>query len=170
VVAEWAYIEEDVQILYAFLMSRWSQQMPGQNFSPGHPLAYLTFETLQTLQHRLTLLNALAKWALSADHAAEVDQLVIKIRARAKERNTVAHGKWGVADDQPEGIILLPTFGQQLVYKPKDFDQTCDRITELHMEISRFTYRLSAHVASHGWRAPEPHETPGGVILAMDQE
>lgn len=99
VVAEWAYIEDDITKLYAFLMSRWTDQKPIPKILPTHPVAVLTFDTLQTLNQRLNLLDALAKWALEATEAADVHAAIRKIRDRAKERNRVAHGLWGIAPD-----------------------------------------------------------------------
>lgn len=168
-VSSWGYIENDIEWLYAFLMARWSEKMPAGTFMPAHPVAILTFQTLQTQNQRLSLLEALAKWALPADKAKEVADVIPSIRQRAKERNTIAHGLWGISDQRPKDLILVRRFDTNLVYSAVDFGQVTERIADLHMTMQRLTAALRDYVAEHGWREPEPHEQNDGMILAMDQ-
>jgi hypothetical protein len=150
--AAWSMVEHDLEFFYAFLMSKWTDEVPDNEFVPTHPVALLTFSTLQTLNAKLDLLRSLGEWALTSDQASHLrDVLIPRIRARAKERNIVAHGVWGVDAGLPDRLILIKTFGSNSAYNEADFDAIRTRITTVLSEIRQFEQSVMASVQEHGW-------------------
>src|SRR5689334_18673428 len=82
--ANWALVEYELELHYAFFMSKWTGLLPGSGFVPTHPVAQLTFNTLQTLNTKLDLLRALGEWVLTPEEFGEMrDTHIPRIRQRA---------------------------------------------------------------------------------------
>ena len=143
--SEWSRLDSEIMFLYAYLMGRYLPQIPG--FTPPlHPVAFQVFDTLETQRLRLELLSKLAKWIVKDEKLlAELETVVItEIKKASKLRNTLVHANWGVAEEYPNGLILMPTFGRHLVYEEADFNEAIDRILEAREKSKDFETKLRA--------------------------
>jgi hypothetical protein len=129
--------------LYAYLMGRYLPQIPG--FTPPlHPVALQVFDTLETQRLRIELLTKLAKWIVKDEALLnELNTVIVpSIKKASKLRNTLVHANWGVASQYPNGLVLMPTFGHQMVYEEADFNEAIDRILEAHNQAGNYEIRL----------------------------
>lgn len=65
-----------------------------------------------------------------------------KLRKAGEGRNLVAHGVWGICKSEPEALILLPTFGHQIIYKKRDFELILERIQSANVELDRIHHEF----------------------------
>ena len=63
-----------------------------------------------------------------------------ELRRRAKERNRVVHGHWGVNDDLPDHLILHGEDNQHMRYSLRDFEDIADRIIATSNMAANFTF------------------------------
>ena len=168
--AAWSMVEHDLVFFYAFLMSKWTNLVPAEGFVPTHPVALLNFTTLHTLNSKLDLFRALGDWALTPEEAVQLrDVLIPLIRNRARERNTVAHGVWGVHEDLPDRLVLIKMFGSHFTYNEADFDAMRGRFLALLEDIRVFEQAVQARVQQQGWTLA-PEEPPLDQMPGEGQE
>lgn len=116
-----------------------------------------------------SVFNAAAEARLDQRLAADVADLLKKVKFRAGERNKVVHALWGVSDSYPHGLIncqpdnfvrhvvhdtsifmLLgkeppptdPPLSKPTVYVRRDFDEIVTRIDTLSGEASTLNQRV----------------------------
>jgi hypothetical protein len=147
IAAEWAQLEVRIMHLYAYLMGVYLPRSPGWE-PPIHPVALQVFDTLETLRLRLSLLRKLGSWVLKSEALErELKEVVLdSIERAAKMRNTMLHAEWGIAPEYPDALILLPTFGHQMVYEESDFHEAIDRIVEARSCLGRFEVKARSHL------------------------
>src|SRR5262249_48611259 len=127
VVSAWSTLEEQMAMLYGHLLGlRLPIPVPPGYKPPNDPLGRQIFDVLETLRHRLELLEAIAKWTFDR-HPALLKRLQGEvfpaIRNAAKLRNAIVHGVWQIADEYPDALIL----DHRLVYEESDFNEAVDR-------------------------------------------
>ncbi len=95
---------------------------------------------------RLDLLEKLADWVVKEPTLTTElkDSVIPSITKAGKVRNTLVHGRWGIAAEYPEALILLPFFGHKLVYEESDFDEAATRIADAVQAIGDFELKARA--------------------------
>lgn len=139
VASEWAFLENRITHLYAYLMGTYLPRTPGYH-SPTHPVALQVFDTLETQRLRSDLLRKLTKWVVKDPNLITMlgDKVLPAVQKSAKLRNTLVHGHWGVSDEYPDELILMPTFGKKLVYGEADFEEAVTRIIDACRQLTDF--------------------------------
>ena len=89
VTADWVQIEQDLVLLYGFLLSRWAGQTPTDGFLPTHPVGRLTFVSLSSLSDKIALVDNVANWNLRKDNINELEKIMSSIKKLYEERNAV---------------------------------------------------------------------------------
>ncbi len=140
--ADWAYIESSLTMFYGHLMGVYLPKY--SEFEPSfHPVALQVLDELQSIHAKVNLVKKLADWVVK-DAAQKKDVLSVleKLRKSGEGRNLVAHGVWGVCESEPEALILLPTFGHQMIYKKRDFELILEKIQGAKVELGRIHHEF----------------------------
>lgn len=126
--ADWAYIESSLIWFYGLLMGVYLPKHP-EFEPPTHPVARQVLDELQSIHAKVNLVKRLAEWVIK-DEAQKKNALFVldKLRKAGEGRNLVAHGAWGICESEPEALILIPTFGHQIIYKKRDFELILEKI------------------------------------------
>lgn len=130
VCGNWNLVEHDLMTLYALLMGDYLPRQAGFE-PPTHPVAYQVFNSLNAFNPRVELLEKLLAWRASEitlKHFRE--KIRVNLRKRFTERSVIAHGVWATCNAYPDALILVPTYGQQMIYKQRDFRAVSLRIIE----------------------------------------
>lgn len=141
----WALIENDLSLIYSYLLGTTLPQPPDRFHPPLHPLGLQVFEALHALNNRIDLLNRLAKWQATTKERERIEDLIIQLRKASNLRNGIVHGMWGICDDYPDDLILHPSFEEAgpRRYREHDFDQVQGKLRALHEAL--FAFILSMH-------------------------
>lgn len=136
----WAQVERQMMYLYGYLMGL---ELPrAEGFSaPIHPVALQVFDTLDTLHHRVRLLEELSAWRLAEtpDLISELRERVIPVvRIAAKARHNLAHANWGISAAYPNALISVPAFGHQEAYEDRDFHDAIEKSQNAYVAIRDF--------------------------------
>src|SRR5262249_9455219 len=138
----WNLIENNLMSLYALVMGDYLPKT--QRFTPPtHPVAYQIFDSLNAFAPRVELLEKLLVWRVPDQKVKHFrETLKPKLRKRFSERSVIAHGVWGVCDKYPDALILVPTYGHQMIYKKRDFQDISKRIVEDHKILGTFIQEI----------------------------
>jgi hypothetical protein len=128
--ANWNLIEHDLMNLYALLMGDYLSNQHG--FAPpNHPVAYQVFDALNAFNPRVDLLEKLLVWRASEAQVKQFrDTIRATLRKRFAERSEIVHGIWGTCDEYPDALILIPTYGHQMIWVKRDFQEVSRRILD----------------------------------------
>jgi hypothetical protein len=142
VCANWSLVESELMTLYALLMGDYLPKRPG--FAPPtHPIAYQVFDSLNAFGPRVELLEKLLAWRTSEATQKYFREVIRpQLRKRFTERSIIAHGVWGTCDDYPDALILVPTYGHQMIYKKRDFEHVSHRIHEARKTLGELVARV----------------------------
>lgn len=136
VCANWNLIEQQLMMLYALLMGDYlPKQLPG--FAPStHPVAHQIFDALNALNPRIELLEKMLAWRASKDEVKNFKEVIWPgLRKHFSERSMVAHGVWGICEAYPDALILVPIYGNRMIWKKTDFQDVSRRILEEHKRL-----------------------------------
>ncbi|MEH6697366.1 MAG: hypothetical protein V7672_01570 [Brevundimonas sp.] len=140
IVANWVLIEDDLMILYGFLMGVYIDLKPG--FAPPtHPVARQIFSVVESFNARLELVEELCKWVAS-DELESFSCFRKSVRRVSSGRNLVAHGNWRLCAKYPDDLILEPPFGHSIRYTLGDFRDINVRILEARKELRQIIQRF----------------------------
>ena len=143
IAAEWGSLEDRITFFYAYLMGRYLPRTPG--FSPPiHPVALQVFDVLETLRKRLELIESLGAWVIKNDALVQElrDTVMPAILRASKLRNEYLHAHWGVADEYPDALILLPIFGNNMACEESDFNEAINRIIAATDIVGKFEVKV----------------------------
>lgn len=142
VCANWNLIEHNLMILYALLMGDYLPKAPG--FAPPtHPVAYQVFDALNAFNPRVDLLEKLLAWRASDAEVKHFREVIRPgLRKRFSERSVVAHGNWGTCDAYPDALILVPIYGDRMIWKKSDFQDVSGRIIEEYKRLASLVKSL----------------------------
>lgn len=111
-----------------------------------HPVGIQIFDSLNSLGARMDLLTKLLSWYAAPKIFADFrDNIALQIFKRFAERSTIAHGNWGVCDDYPDALILLPAFGSQQIWKKRDFEAVSSRILSVNKSLTEIVGQVLHH-------------------------
>lgn len=134
VITEWAALED--LLIMLFVNSLFPRDKAGDAASN---IAYIAWETLDSLTTRLSLIDALLKKRVSGElytHFAE--KIKPEIRRRSAERNRIVHGKLYLCDSYPDDIVLAYRDERPMRYTAKDLRDIADRIEETVNVVSLY--------------------------------
>ncbi|UUZ63014.1 hypothetical protein LP417_25075 [Polaromonas sp. P1-6] len=135
--ADWAYVETLISMFYGHLMGVYLPKHPGFE-PPTHPVALQIFDELQSIHAKVNLVKKLAAWVIKDEaQGNDASSVLERLRKAGDGRNKVAHGVWGVCDSEPDALILLPTFGDRMIYKKQDFELILVNIQKAMTELGR---------------------------------
>lgn len=133
VTTEWALVE--LQMYDAFV------DLCGG--AATYSIAALIYDELESLTLRLNLIGKLVSKRKPEKLEEFNTVLRPKIRKRAGERNTIAHGKWGTNPGYPDDVILLSMIGELTRYNVPDLEAIVDRIETTQGDAGNFFVSLS---------------------------
>lgn len=151
IASESSALESEIMYSYALLMGVFMPKKEKASLKEGmidmpqtHPVAAQVFDTLENLPNRLRLLEKLAGWVLPENGPLikQLDPLIRMIKKTSRRRAAFVHAVWGIADEYPDALILVPAFGNFRAYKASDFNEaidlivgTKDAVTEFNIEV-----------------------------------
>lgn len=136
VCVNWNLIEQQLMSLYALLMGDYLQKLPAGFAPPTHPIAYQIFDALNALNPRIELLEKLLTWRVSEEQVKNFREVIWPgLRKRFSERSMVAHGVWGTCEAYPDALILVPVYGNRMIWKKHDFHAVSHRILVEHKRL-----------------------------------
>lgn len=140
--SDWSHVESSIETFYSFLMGIYLPKNPGFE-PPTHPVARQVMDELVSIHAKINLLERLASWVIQdEEQLKDAKQVLTKTRGSGKERNKVAHGIWGVCESEPDALILMPVFGDKMIYKKQDFEKILESINKTQAEIWRICNRF----------------------------
>lgn len=112
--------------------------------------ALTIFLSTVSLDMKLSALSAVARQSLPTALYEEFrDHVQPDIRRRAKERNKIVHARWAENGEFPDGIIMLPHFGDLSnatkfveLYRAPDLVEILNRIAFLESAVRDFGHRV----------------------------
>lgn len=140
--ADWATVENRLAGFYSHLMGVYLPSIPGFE-PPTHPVAFQVFDEVQTIHSRIQLVKELAKCTVKEeDLKNDILSVLDKVKNSGKGRNTLAHAVWGICENEPDALILMPHFGHKMIYKIHDFQDIANKINEARAEIERVHHQF----------------------------
>jgi hypothetical protein len=163
VCANWNLIEHDLMSLYALLMGDYLPNLHG--FAPPtHPVAYQVFDALNAFNPRVDLLEKLLVWRASEGQVKQFRETIRPtLRKRFAERSEIVHGIWGTCDEYPDGLILIPTYGHQMNWVKRDFQEVSRRILDQQKLMGALLRQLYEERKAASQSKPGLTEAPGGT-------
>jgi hypothetical protein len=153
----WNLVEDALMNLYALIMGDYLPRLTAEliakleheagtklHFGAStHPVARQIFDALNAFNPRLQLVEKLLVWRVSPANVSYFRKTIMpSLRKRFAERSLIAHGKWGVCDKYPDELILMPTFGPNMRYKKRDFQDVSKRIVADHSILGKYSHEL----------------------------
>lgn len=160
IIANWSIVEQNFRTLYGMWLGDYMSPLnidlpPGHVLTPSnHPAANLIFDRVISLQTQLDLVTDLCKWREEERYPEFRDEIRPMIMKAGKKRNDVAHGIWGTAEEFPDGLVLLPTFGENILYRPKDFDEILRIVAGARSRLGMFTQSVWQKRTRYGAELP----------------
>jgi hypothetical protein len=105
-------------------------------------IAQAVMRELDTLHLRTRVVRSVLIALLPDFLKEQWEKIEDQLRKRAKERNLLAHGKWGICDEFPEDMIYLDPAGPRIRYTAKDFAATLRRMYPLTGLLDDFTDKV----------------------------
>jgi hypothetical protein len=118
------------------------------------------FGVVDNLRARLELVEAVLR-ANGLDARAKEfrDSLAPKVRARSRERASVAHALWRITDALPDDVLLETSSGYAR-YDARDFDDIARRCGETAGELMEFRGQCLSDLAQRPRREPSSDAIP----------
>jgi hypothetical protein len=141
IVGEWAYVED-------MLASMFSQAMGSRLLDNGDlaalrdRTALLTMQELDSIAIRLRIVEVTLIPLVPEALARQWKEIEKSLRARARERNLIAHASWGVHNEYPNDLILQTRDGRYMRYTEHDFADILNRISSVYVATYDFLLRV----------------------------
>ena len=154
--SEWARLEHELTSMFGAATGLNSATSKDTWQSSPNLAAFAALAALESLHARIAAITA-AFDAIDIDARLKTSfaQISLELRKRAKERNAIIHGLWGIVDNYPNDVILksAPQTNDLKRYTQKDFEQAIERLTETGSRVSNFTFQVTATQAEIeiGW-------------------
>lgn len=153
IAAEWTQVEDAMINLLGGAYGRTLFNADGPRDIEHHPVAQAAMEAAETIRARIKLLDlTLAKLVAGTS----VEPLWIDIRdrlqKRARERNRIVHGRWGIEANEPADLVLRAADGY-FRWTVQDLDDVLDRLVALRWEVVGLTDSIMQAV--HSGEIPE---------------
>ena len=153
-VLEWAHVERALSTMFSVAITPQTVDTSGSVTTSRLWTAVAVMSEMESLHMRLKIVKRTLISLVPDDLAAQWEGLEKQLRARARERNTLAHGIWSYADEYPDDLLLEEDDGRVLRYTPKDFEDVVTRICDLNGEVCGFLSRIQDYVRSGRFSPP----------------
>lgn len=120
----------------------------GHQFSSS-PSSTAVLEALDSLNMKLTVMKRVLEATGTPAIVAMFEEAEKKIRAVAKSRNRVVHGRWLVCLEVPDALILNAK-GKYWNYLPSDFLEIVHRIETTRLELGPIWTAVLSHQHAMG--------------------
>jgi hypothetical protein len=154
-VLEWAHVERALSTMFSVAITPQTVDATGQVSTSRLWTAVAVMSEMDSLHMRIKIIKRTLVSLLPDDLSNQWDGLEKQLRARAKERNTLAHGLWSFADEYPADLLLEEEDGRVLRYTKKDFEDVVTRICDLNSEVYAFLLRIQEHMRSGKFCPPK---------------
>lgn len=115
----------------------------GHQFSPSRS-STAVLEALDSLNMKMVVMKRVLEATATPEIVEQFAQAEKKIRAVAKARNRIVHGKWMVCQKIPEALILKSK-GEYWTYFPRDFYEIVHRIEATQLELGPVWTAVLSH-------------------------
>lgn len=154
VVSEWAHVERTMALMFSCAMGEHVFTSDGQVHAFRDWAAVAVMSTLETLHARVQVIRAALLPRLTPQLVQQWEGLEKELRARAKERNTVAHTAWSISDEYPNDLILETREGRVFRYSERDFADILDRMCEARQLTESFLGAIQAAIRDGSVQLP----------------
>ncbi len=140
--AEWAYVEENLTLLFSAAMGSHTLTEDGAASINRNWVAIVTMNELKSIRIRLNIIEKSLIVLLPQELQSDWNGLAKEINNRAKDRNIIVHAAWGISDIYPDDLVLEDERGKRMRYNEQDFVQILDRISLVYVRIHDFMHRV----------------------------
>ena len=165
IAAEWTQVEDAMINLLGGAYGRTLFNADGPRDVEHHPVARAAMEAAETIRARIKLLD-LSLAVLVAGTLVEPIWLDIRdrLQKRARERNRIVHGRWGIEANEPDDLVLRSKDGYSR-WTVQDFQDVLARIVALRWEVVGLSDSIMQAVRSgeiaEGVMGPQTGWVPG---------
>lgn len=138
IVGEWAYVEDSLSLMFSGAMGPHRKLDDGSVSLDRNWTALVAMREIDSIHMRLKIVEKTLIPLLPAALRARWEELEKGIRARARERNLVAHASWSLSDRYPADVIFETDVGQMMRYTERDFAEILERITAINVQTHEF--------------------------------
>ena len=171
VVVTWSHIEDQLGELYTLLTCYWAPRKQGDRAGiPYSPAAIITFRSLQVLRTKTELIAKLIDIIATVEEKENFKRLEGTLRRCSKQRNKVAHGRWGVCEKFPDELILMEETSAVQVYTAQDFHEISNNMKVLIGKLSAFYHVIYERIKDSPTPEPNGWLFGGTFDEAMDTE
>ncbi|MCK1676638.1 hypothetical protein [Bradyrhizobium sp. 150] len=162
VAGEWSALEGHLSSIVSLGLFTFSQDE-----AAAGPIVAKILTSIDSIEKRLDVIRKLLQPRIGAELLKQfTDDIAPAIRKRAKERNLVVHGYWGIAPEHPNHLVLSPRGGANmavslefessdyLLYTVDDLLSVAQRINDTVNAIGGFTFRLVHEKTPLPWLPP----------------
>jgi uncharacterized protein (DUF433 family) len=136
-------------------------------------------DSVESTRARLSMITVKLEARAGQQVAVEFKTLAVNIERRARERNTIVHGRWATSQFHPNDLVLRKPRGERMVrYTAADFRQSAERISDLGRQVRDFTKRCEdvlrrpadPHLVKHYSNLRSSVVARDGVFCLQDTE
>jgi len=168
IAAEWTQVESSMIRLLAGAYGRTLFNADGPRDVEHHPVAVAAMEAAETIRARIKLLDlSLGRLVVGARVEAKWIEVRDNLQKRARERNRVVHGHWGIEANEPDDLVLQ-TLDGYFRWTVADLEAVFERIVALRRDVVRLTNSIM--MAVHSGEIPEGVMGPQtGWVVGYDE-
>lgn len=154
ILSEWAYVEDILTLMFSAATGSHTLEPDGAASINRNWTALVTMKELDSVHMRLRIVGKTLVPQLSPELQERWKALEKELRARARERNLVAHASWSFLDAFPADVILEDESGRSLRYSESDLVAILDRLSAAYVATHDFMLAvLAAQRANHEGRS-----------------
>ena len=145
IASQWTEVEVRMAELLASAFGSSTKDQAGAHHINRNWLALSAIKEAETIRVRLKIIDATLGAILKENNSSllqEWESLKIELNRRGRERNEVVHGRWSIADEYPNDLILEMRNGNYMRYTVKDFDDILDRVISVWQQCYAFQLKV----------------------------
>lgn len=140
IAAEWTQVEMSLTRLLAGAFGKTLFDDAGEPQDvEHHPVALAAMKAAESIRARLRIFELSLTPMLSGTTLQQRwEELQTALKRRARERNKIVHGHWGISDEAPNDLLLLDD-GQYYRFTAKDLEEILTRCLETKLSVIGLT-------------------------------
>lgn len=153
IAGEWTQIEFSMINLLAGSYGQTLYNESGPYEAQHNPVAVAAMQAAETIRARLKLLD-LTLGKMVTGTSVEQEWLAVRdsLQKRARERNKIVHGSWGIMINEPDELVMHTSDGY-FKWTVQDFDDVLERLVTLRWAVVDLTNQVTDAV--HGGEIPQ---------------